>query len=46
MMQTKDDFKSESIQFAELRQNNDNETMKLIYGNLDLNLYKDLYIKN
>ena len=44
MNQTKDDFKSESIQFAEIRPN-DNETMKLIYGNLDLNLYKDLYIK-
>ena len=44
MTQTKDDFKSDSIQFAELRPNDD-ETMKLIYGNLDLNLYKDLYIK-
>ena len=44
MSPTKDDFKSESIQFAEIRPNND-ETMKLIYGNLDLNLYKDLYIK-
>lgn len=44
MTPTKDDFKAESIQFAEIRPN-DNETMKLIYGNLDLNLYKDLYIK-
>ena len=44
MTQTKDDFKSDSIQFAELRPNDD-ETMKLIYGNLDLNLYKNLYIK-
>ena len=44
MSPSKDDFKSETIQFAEIRPNND-ETMKLIYGNLDLNLYKDLYIK-
>ena len=44
MTPTKDNFKSESIQFAEIRPNDD-ETMKLIYGNLDLNLYKDLYIK-
>ena len=44
MSPSKDDFKSDSIQFAEIRPNND-ETMKLIYGNLDLNLYKDLYIK-
>lgn len=45
MTPTNDDFKSESIQFAEIRPN-DSETMKLIYGNLDLNLYKDLYIKH
>ena len=44
MKQTNENFDAESIQFAEIRPNNDNETMKLIYGNLDLNLIKNLYI--
>ena len=43
MNQTKDNFKSDSIQFAEIRPN-DEESMVLIYGNLDLNLVKKLYL--
>lgn len=43
MQPTQEDFKSESIQFADIIEN-DNESMKLIYGNLDLNLVKKLYI--
>ena len=43
MEKTKENFESESIQFAEIRPYN-NEMMKLIYGNLDLNLEKNLYI--
>ena len=46
MKPTKENFDAEEIQFAEIRPNNDNETMKLIYGNLDLNLIKNLYIVN
>ena len=45
MQPTKENFESDSIQFAEIR-SNDNESMKLIYGNLDLNLEKNLYIVN
>lgn len=45
MTPTKENFHSESIQFAEIRPYN-NEMMKLIYGNLDLNLEKNLYIIN
>ena len=43
MSKTNENFESESIQFAEIRPYND-EMMKLIYGNLDLNLEKTLYI--
>lgn len=43
MNQTNENFKSDSIQFAEVRPYN-SEMMKLIYGNLDLNLEKNLYI--
>ena len=43
MSKTDEDFGSEAIQFAEVRPLN-NEMMKLIYGNLDLNLEKNLYI--
>lgn len=43
MKKTPEDFKTDSIQFAEIRPYND-EMMKLIYGNLDLNLEKNLYI--
>ena len=45
MVPTNENFKSESIQFAELRPYND-EMMELIYGNLDLNLEKKLFIIN
>ena len=43
MKQTPENFGLDSIQFAEVRPYND-EMMKLIYGNLDLNLEKNLYI--
>ena len=43
MNPTSENFESDSIQFAEIRPYN-SEMMKLIYGNLDLNLEKDLYI--
>ena len=43
MSKTDENFGIESIQFAEIRPYN-NEMMKLIYGNLDLNLEKNLYI--
>lgn len=43
MKQTSENFGLDSIQFAEIRPYND-EMMKLIYGNLDLNLEKTLYI--
>lgn len=43
MQPTNENFKSESIQFAEIREN-DEESLNLIYGNLDLNLVKKLYI--
>ncbi len=43
MQPTEENFKSDTIQFAEIRAN-DEESMKLIYGNIDLNLEKKLYI--
>lgn len=43
MQQTNENFEDESIQFAKIIPN-DEESMKLIYGNLDLNLVKKLYI--
>lgn len=45
MSPTKENFNSETIQFAEIKPIN-NEMVKLIYGNLDLNLEKTLYIVN
>lgn len=45
MENSNENFARDSIQFAELKQF-DEEKMRLIYGNLDLNLVKDLYFMN